>query len=55
MEIKTSLNKLVLHPASLESYASLVKIIQRIKPMKSINLGQSYIDYSFKDEFSTLH
>ena len=50
------LNKLVLHPASLESYASLVKIIQRIKPDEVYHLGaQSYVDYSFKDEFSTLN
>ena len=33
------LNKLVLHPASLESYASLVKIIQRIKPDEVYHLG----------------
>ena len=33
------LDKLVLHPASLESYASLVKIIQKIKPMKFTTLG----------------
>jgi GDPmannose 4,6-dehydratase len=50
------LNKITLHPASLESYASLVKIIQRIKPTEVYHLGaQSYIDYSFKDEFSTLN
>ncbi len=50
------LNKIVLHPASLESYASLVKIIQKIKPNEVYHLGaQSYVDYSFKDEFSTLN
>ena len=50
------LNKITLHPASLESYASLVKIIQRIKPTEVYHLGaQSYVDYSFKDEFSTLN
>ena len=50
------LNKITLHSASLESYASLVKIIQRIKPTEVYHLGaQSYIDYSFKDEFSTLN
>ena len=49
------LNKITLHPASLESYASLVKIIQKIKPNEVYHLGaQSYVDYSFKDEFSTL-
>ncbi len=50
------LNKITLHPASLESYASLVKIIQRTKPDEVYHLGaQSYVDYSFKDEFSTLN
>ena len=50
------LNKITLHPASLESYASLVKIIQKIKPTEVYHLGaQSYVDYSFKDEFSTLN
>ena len=50
------LKKITLHPASLESYASLVKIIQKIKPTEVYHLGaQSYVDYSFKDEFSTLN
>jgi len=50
------LDKITLHPASLESYASLVKIIQKIKPTEVYHLGaQSYVDYSFKDEFSTLN
>jgi GDPmannose 4,6-dehydratase len=50
------LNKISLHPASLESYASLVKIITRVKPDEVYHLGaQSYVDYSFKDEFSTLN
>jgi len=50
------LNKITLHPASLESYASMAKIIQRIKPTEVYHLGaQSYIDYSFRDEFSTLN
>ena len=50
------LKQVSLHPASLESYASLVKIIQKVKPTEIYHLGaQSYVDYSFKDEFSTLH
>ncbi len=54
--LKHLLNKITLHPASLESYASLVKIIQKIKPTEVYHLGaQSYVDYSFKDEFSTLN
>jgi len=54
--LKGILKKITLHAASLESYASIVKIIQRIKPSEIYHLGaQSYVDYSFKDEFSTLN
>ena len=54
--LRNILDKITLHPASLESYASLVKIIHKIKPTEVYHLGaQSYVDYSFKDEFSTLN
>ena len=54
--IRHLVQKITLHAASLESYASLVKIIQKIKPTEVYHLGaQSYVDYSFKDEFSTLN
>ena len=50
------LNKIHLHSGSLESYASIVKLIQKIKPTEIYHLGaQSYIDYAFKDEFSTMN
>jgi len=54
--LKGILKKINLHAASLESYASIVKIIQRIKPNEIYHLGaQSYVDYAFQDEFSTLN
>ena len=54
--IKHLLNKITLNSASLESYASIVKIIQKIKPDEIYHLGaQSYVSYSFEDEFSTLN
>ena len=54
--IKHLLGEIKLHSASLESYASLVKIIQKIKPNEIYNLAaQSYVNYSFEDEFSTLN
>jgi GDPmannose 4,6-dehydratase len=54
--LKGILKKINLHPASLESYASIVKIVQKVKPNEIYHLGaQSYVDYSFKDEFSTLN
>ena len=47
---------LVLHAASLESYASIFKIIQKTEPDEVYHLAaQSYVGYSFEDEFSTLN
>ena len=46
--IKHLLNKIKIHSASLESYASLVKIITKIKPDELYHLGaQSFVAYSF--------
>jgi len=54
--IKHLLKKITLNSASLESYASIVKIIQKIKPDEIYHLGaQSYVSYSFEDEFSTIN
>ena len=54
--IQDIFNEIKLHSASLESYASIIKIIQGIQPNEIYHLGaQSYIDYAFKDEFSTLN
>ena len=54
--IRNILNNVTLHSASLESYASLFKIVQKIKPDEVYHLAaQSYVVYSFEDEFSTLN
>jgi len=54
--IKNIETKLTLHAGSLESYASVIKVIHKVKPDEIYHLGaQSYIDYAFKDEFSTLN
>ena len=54
--IRNIVNDLTLHSASLESYASLFKIVQKIKPDEVYHLAaQSYVAYSFEDEFSTLN
>ena len=54
--IKDILNKITLHNASVESYSSLVRIIQKIKPDELYHLGAlSYVAYSFDDEFSTIN
>ena len=50
------LDKLVLHPASLESYASLFKVVEKVKPDECYHLAaQSFVSYSFEDEFSTIN
>ena len=54
--IRNILDDITLHAASLESYASLFKIVQKIKPDEVYHLAaQSYVTYSFEDEFSTLN
>ena len=54
--IKNILNEITIHSATLESYASLVKIISIVKPTELYHLGaQSFVSYSFQDEFSTLN
>ena len=54
--IKKILNDVTLHAGSLESYASLFNIILKIKPQEVYHLAaQSFVGYSFEDEFSTLN
>ena len=54
--IKNILNDVTLHAGSLESYASLFNTILKIKPDEVYHLAaQSYVGYSFEDEFSTLN
>src|SRR6266568_909424 len=49
-------HRLVLHAASLESYASLHRVIQDVSPQECYHLAaQSFVSYSFDDEFSTLN
>ena len=53
--IQHLLPKLHLHAASLESYASLIKLLQDVQPDECYRLAaQSYVSYSFDDEFSTM-
>ena len=54
--IRKILNDVTLHAGSLESYGSLFNIILKIKPHEVYHLAaQSYVGYSFEDEFSTLN
>ena len=54
--LKKILDDITLHAGSLESYASLFKTVVKIKPDEVYHLAaQSYVGYSFEDEFSTLN
>src|SRR3989338_5129971 len=54
--IRHILDKIVLHSASLESYASIFNVIDLIKPDECYHLAaQSFVSYSFEDEFSTIN
>lgn len=54
--IQHILDTLKLHTASLESYASLFRVIEELKPDECYHLAaQSFVSYSFEDEFSTIN
>ena len=54
--IKHILDKIVIHPGSMESYASLYNIAEKIGPDECYHLAaQSFVSYSFEDEFSTIN
>jgi GDPmannose 4,6-dehydratase len=54
--IKDLLDKIHLHPASLESYASIFSVIEKVKPDECYHLAaQSFVAYSFEDAFSTIN
>lgn len=53
--IQHLLPDLQLHGASLESYASLCQVLQKVRPSECYHLAaQSFVSYSFDDEFSTM-
>ena len=50
------LDRLPLHPASMESYASLYRVVEQVRPDECYHLAaQSFVSYSFDDEFSTIN
>jgi len=54
--IRHILDKISLFPGSIESYPTIYKNIQKIKPDECYHLAaQSFVSYSFEDEFSTLN
>ena len=49
-------DQITLHAASLESYASIFNVVERVKPAECYHLAaQSFVSYSFEDAFSTLN
>lgn len=54
--IKHILDDIIIHSASMESYASIFSVIQKVKPDECYHLAaQSFVSYSFEDEFSTIN
>lgn len=54
--VKHLLDQVTLHPASLESYPSLFQVLTAVQPTEIYHLAaQSFVSYSFEDEFSTLN
>ena len=54
--IESVLGRLRLHAASLESFPSIYQIFRAVQPDECYHLAaQSFVSYSFDDEFSTLN
>ncbi|OGR84403.1 MAG: GDP-mannose 4,6-dehydratase [Elusimicrobia bacterium RIFCSPLOWO2_01_FULL_54_10] len=54
--IKHFMNDLKLHAASLESFPSIYKVVRETGPDECYHLAaQSFVSYSFEDEFSTMN
>ncbi len=48
-------DRITLHAGSLDSYASIFHIVERVRPDEVYHLAaQSFVSYSFEDAFSTL-
>lgn len=54
--LKPILSRISLHAASLESFASLHQVVAKVQPDECYHLAaQSFVSYSFDDEFSTFN
>ena len=54
--LETIRSQIKLHAASLESYASIHQVVANVEPDECYHLAaQSFVSYSFDDEFSTLN
>jgi len=49
------LDRIVIHPGSVESYPSIFNVVREVMPEECYHLAaQSFVAYSFEDEFTTL-
>ena len=49
-------NRVTLHAASLESFPSIFQVMRKVHPDECYHLAaQSFVSYSFEDEFSTMN
>lgn len=54
--IRHIIDKIIIHSGSLESYASIFKVVENVLPDECYHLAaQSFVSYSFDDEFSTIN
>ena len=54
--IRAILDEIKLHPASMESYPSLHNVVRQVQADEVYHLAaQSFVSYSFEDEFSTIN
>lgn len=54
--IRHLLDRITLCSASLESYSSIFKVVEKVQPDECYHLAaQSFVSYSFEDEFSTMN
>src|ERR1051325_2638783 len=56
LRIKHIIKDIQLQPGSLESYPSIFRVMSTVRPDEVYHLAaQSFVSYSFEDEFSTLN
>ena len=53
--IRHILDDIHLHPGTLENYASIFNVVEKVRPDHCYHLAaQSFVSYSFEDAFSTI-
>jgi GDPmannose 4,6-dehydratase len=54
--LENVIDQVKLHPAELESFPSILRVFNTVKPDECYHLAaQSFVDYSFDNEFSTMN